>query len=72
MICVTHLAQIAAAADCHLLISKSTVGNETYTNVAPIIGDDRINEIARIVSGGEMTENLYKTAKELIENHTNV
>ena len=72
VICVTHLAQIAAAADCHLLISKSTVGNETYTNVAPIIGDDRINEIARIVSGGEMTENLYKTAKELIENHTNV
>lgn len=69
VICVTHLAQIAAAADNHILISKSTSNGNTFTDVKVITGDDRINEIARIVSGGEMTENLYKTAKELIENH---
>ena len=69
VICVTHLAQIAAAADCHLLISKSESSCGTRTEVEPIDGDKRIFEIARIMSGGEMTENLYKTAKELIENH---
>lgn len=69
IICVTHLAQIAAAADCHLLISKSESNGDTRTEVEAIGGDKRISEIARIMSGGEMTENLYKTAKELIENH---
>lgn len=69
VICVTHLAQIASAADCHLLISKSEKNGATRTEVETIDGDKRISEIARIMSGGEMTENLYKTAKELIENH---
>ena len=69
VLCVTHLAQIAASADSHYLISKSSTDSSTYTKVTPITGDERINEIARIMSGGNMTENLYKTAKELIENH---
>lgn len=69
VLCVTHLAQIAASADSHYLISKSSTENSTYTKVTGISGDDRVNEIARIMSGGNMTENLYKTAKELIENH---
>lgn len=69
VLCVTHLAQIAASADSHYLISKSSTENSTYTKVTEITGDDRVNEIARIMSGGNMTENLYKTAKELIENH---
>lgn len=70
IICVTHLAQIAASADNHLLITKSTSDGETYTDVNSVTGDDRIKEIARIVSGSEITENVYKTAKELIENHS--
>ena len=69
VICVTHLAQIAAAADNHLLISKSEGNGATRTEVETISGDKRILEIARIISGGALTENLYKTAKELIENH---
>ena len=69
VLCVTHLAQIAASADSHYLIQKSSTESNTYTNVKPITGDDRILEIARIMSGGGMTENLYKSAKELIENH---
>lgn len=69
VICVTHLAQIAAAADDHLLISKSSTDNSTYTNVEKIDGDNRIKEIARIMSGSDMTKNLYNSAKELIENH---
>ncbi len=69
VLCVTHLAQIAASADSHFLIQKSSTAIGTYTKVTQIDGDERINEIARIMSGDKMTENLYKTAKELIENH---
>ena len=70
VLCVTHLAQIAASADSHYLIEKTSSDSNTYTNVTPISGDQRIKEIARIMSGDNITENLYKTAKELIENHS--
>ncbi len=69
VLCVTHLAQLAAAADSHYLISKATTDNNTYTSVELLQDDARVNEIARIMSGTEITENLFKTAKELIENH---
>ncbi len=67
VICITHLAQIAALADNHLLISKEQKDNSTYTSVNSITGDNRIREVARIMSGSQITENLYNTAKELIE-----
>lgn len=66
VICVTHLAQIAAGGDNHLLIEKSANGERTVTSVRPLCGEERIKEIARIISGGEITESLYNTAKELI------
>ena len=69
VLCVTHLAQIAAAADGHFQISKSTTEENTYTEVLHLEGDARVREIARIMSGTNMTENLYNSAKELIENH---
>lgn len=67
VICVTHLAQIAARAKAHLLIEKSTQNARTFTKVYPLSGDERIHEIARIMSGSEITENLYNSAKELID-----
>lgn len=67
VICITHLAQIAAVADNHLLIEKATVNDRTKTTVTPISGDSRIKEIARIMSGKEITENLYNSAKELLD-----
>ncbi len=69
VVCVTHLSQIAAAGDNHLLISKSSSNGATFTKVEKIDGDQRVKEIARIMSGSKMTENLYNSAKELIENH---
>ncbi len=69
VLCVTHLAQIAAAADGHFQILKSSTETNTYTEVLPLEGDERVREIARIMSGTNMTENLYNSAKELIENH---
>lgn len=67
VICVTHLAQIAAVADNHLLIEKSTVAGKTFTNVSSLEYEGRIEEIARIMSGTEITENLYNSAKELLD-----
>lgn len=69
VLCVTHLAQIAAASDGHFQILKSTTETNTFTEVLPLEGDTRVREIARIMSGTNMTENLYNSAKELIENH---
>ncbi len=66
IICVTHLAQIAAKADSHFLIKKNIANESTETTVKHINGEERIKEIARIISGGEMTESLRNTAKELL------
>ncbi len=66
-ICVTHLAQIAANANNHLLIEKSVLDNRTYTAVNILSGDERIKEIARIMAGSNMSENIYKSAKEMLE-----
>lgn len=67
VICVTHLAQIAAAAESHFLIEKSVKDGKTYTNVTLLSEEDRINEIARIMSGTNLTENTISSAKELID-----
>ena len=67
VICVTHLAQIASAADNHLLIEKNTDQGRTFTKVSPLDYEGRIGEIARIMSGTEITQNLYNSAKELLD-----
>ncbi len=67
VICVTHLAQICAYGDNHLKIEKNVKDNRTYTNVKALSYDQRIGEIARIMSGTDMTENMYNSAKELLD-----
>ena len=67
VICVTHLAQIAAAAEGHFLIEKSVSGGKTYTNVTLLDESSRVSEIARIMSGTELTENTISSAKELLD-----
>ncbi len=66
IICVTHLAQVAAFADHHLLISKSTEGGKTFTSVESLEKEGRVNELARIM-GGNLTDALKKSAEELLE-----
>ena len=66
IICVTHLAQIAAKASTHFLIEKMVETDSTETTVKSISGEDRVKEIARIISGQEMTESLKSTARELL------
>ncbi len=71
VICVTHLAQIAAYAENHLFIQKSVANDRTYTGVTGLDYESRIGEIARIMSGTDITENLYNSAKELLDRSKN-
>ncbi|MBO4433368.1 MAG: DNA repair protein RecN [Clostridia bacterium] len=66
-LCVTHLAQIAAFAQNHLLIEKSVRENSTYTAVKQLSGDERVMEIARIMAGSNISENIINSARELLE-----
>ena len=68
VLCVTHLPQIAAAADHHLLIAKSERNGRTYTHVTPLDKEGRKREIARIIGGAEITETTLKSAEEMLAN----
>ena len=64
VLCVTHLAQIAAAGHAHLLVSKSVADGRTYTCVQPLQEEQRVAELARII-GGEATETARSAAREM-------
>lgn len=66
VITVTHSAQIAAFADVHFLISKDFLNDKTYTKVTPLDFDGRKRELARIMGGLNITENLLKSAEEML------
>lgn len=68
VLCVTHSAQVASLSDEHFKISKSTVGDRTITQVSVLSYDERISEIARIISGMDISEASRVSAKELIDN----
>ncbi len=70
VICVTHSAQIAALADKHFLVSKQEKDGRTVSSAASLSFDERIGEISRIMGGIEITENVYLTAKEMLEKGT--
>ena len=66
-VCVTHLAQIAAASDNHLFIEKHTDGESTFTKIKKLVDDERIYEIARIIGGDVITKSTVMSACELID-----
>ena len=68
VLCVTHLPQIAAVADNHLLISKSEQNGRTYTKVTPLDREGRAREIARIIGGAEITDVTLESAMEMLSN----
>lgn len=65
VLCITHLSQIAAMADNHYLISKSTDGNTTKTEIKYIDGEDAVKEVARMMGGNELTETVLNAAREM-------
>ena len=71
VLCVTHSAQVASACDNHLYIEKMQVGDRVETTVRSLDENERINEIARIMGGSEITEKLLSSARELINQANN-
>ncbi|HKW17924.1 MAG TPA: DNA repair protein RecN [Terriglobales bacterium] len=67
VICVTHLPQIATFADQHYLIEKKQAAGRTKTNVRLITGDERTEEIARMLSGAKLTDTSLKHAEQMIK-----
>lgn len=67
VLCVTHLPQLAALADTHLLIAKSERDGRTYTTVTPLDIEGRKRELARIIGGTNITETTLKSAEEMLQ-----
>ena len=66
VLCVTHLPQMAALANTHLLISKEERGGRTFTMVTPLDLEGRKQELARIIGGAHITETTLKSAEEML------
>ena len=66
VICVTHLAQVAAFAGCHLHIAKQVAGGRTFTQVTRLEGEQRVEELARIISGDRITPVSLENAREML------
>ena len=67
VIVVTHLAQVAAFADVHVVVAKATDGSVTRAQVAPVAGEERVQEIARLLSGQDDSTTARAHALELLE-----
>ena len=66
VLCVTHLPQLAALANTHLLIAKEERQGRTYTSVTPLDLEGRKRELARIIGGANITETTLKSAEEML------
>ncbi|MCG3413003.1 DNA repair protein RecN [Staphylococcus massiliensis] len=70
VICISHLPQVAAMSDHHLFISKVEKDDRTTTSVQELEGDNRIDEVARMISGAQVTSITRENAKEMIEQNS--
>lgn len=66
ILCITHTAQIAALADCHLLIQKNVTNDRTYTEIHPLDAEGRVEALARLISGDHVTELSRANAREML------
>ena len=69
ILCITHTAQIAALADCHLLIQKNVSNERTYTEIHPLDENGRVEALARLISGDHVTELSRANAREMLQEH---
>lgn len=67
VLCVTHLPQIATFGDQHYVIEKKESGGRTQTSIRPVTGEERTEEVARMLSGAKLTETSRKHAEQMIK-----
>jgi DNA repair protein RecN (Recombination protein N) len=66
ILCITHLAQIAAFSDIHFSVEKHVVGDKTETVIRKLDANDKMKEIAKLISGEKITDASLKAAEGLI------
>ena len=66
ILCITHTAQIAALADCHLLIQKNVANDRTYAEIHPLDEEGRVEALARLISGDHVTDISRANAREML------
>jgi DNA repair protein RecN (Recombination protein N) len=66
VLCVTHLPQVASMADAHVLVTKQEVGGQTRTHLALLNDEQRVDELARMLSGAKTTETTFQHAREML------
>ena len=67
LLVISHLPQVASKAEHHLMVQKEFIKNKTFTRVEELTGNSRIIEIARLMSGENITESALETAKSLMK-----
>ena len=67
ILCVTHLPQIATFGDHHFVIEKKESGGRTRTAIRKVMGEERTEEVARMLSGAKLTETSRKHAEQMIK-----
>ncbi len=67
VLCVTHLPQIATFGDHHYVIEKKAAGGRTRTSIRAVEGEERTEEVARMLSGAKLTETSRKHAEQMIK-----
>ncbi len=67
VLCVTHLPQIATFGDHHYVIEKKESGGRTRTSIRVVTGEERTEEVARMLSGAKLTETSRKHAEQMIK-----
>jgi DNA repair protein RecN (Recombination protein N) len=66
VLAVTHLPQVAACADCHFVVAKVTEAGQTLSQIAPVVGESRVHEVARMLGGDRQSGTSLAHAQELI------
>jgi DNA repair protein RecN (Recombination protein N) len=69
VLAVTHLPQVAACADHHLVVAKQLLGQSTVSSVTTVLGEQRVAEVARMLGGDRFLETTLAHAKELLQTH---
>ena len=67
VLAVTHLPQVAATADHHLVVAKHLSGNVTLSTVGAVLGEQRVAEIARMLGGEKLSNTTLAHAKEMLQ-----
>jgi DNA repair protein RecN (Recombination protein N) len=71
VLAVTHLPQVAACANHHLVVSKQTQGKQTLSQVTNVLGEERVSELARMLGGERLMTSTVAHARDMLQNQVN-